>query len=186
MEDTLAALRQGLLLAVGVVLLLLAATFQSVRSALAIVLTLPAALGGVVLVLWATRTSLSVQSSIGAIMAVGVAAANAVLLVQAFQQRHGAGLPASTAAAEAAASRLRPILMTSLCMLAGMTPMALGLGEAGAQNAPLGRAVVGGLVAGTAATLLVLPSLLSALYGRRAARSMSLDPTDPASLHFAG
>jgi multidrug efflux pump subunit AcrB len=185
MEETLAALQQGLLLAVGAVLLLLAATFQSVRSALAIVSTLPAVLGGVVLALSATRTSLNVQSSIGAIMAVGVAVANSVLLVQSFHQRHAEGVAASAAAADASARRLRPILMTSLCMIAGMAPMALGLGEAGEQNAPLGRAVVGGLVAGTAATLLVLPSLLSALHGRRAASSASLDPTDPASPHFA-
>jgi multidrug efflux pump subunit AcrB len=186
MEETLAALQQGFALAVIVVLLLLAATFQSIRSAIAIIFVVPAVLTGVVVVLLATRTSLNVQSAIGAIMAVGVAMANSVLLVQFFHDRRRAGVPVAIAAPEAAAGRLRAILMTSLCMLAGMTPMALGLGEAGEQNASLGRAVVGGLVASTLATLFVLPAILTVLHGRAAYRSASLDPGDPTSEYYAG
>lgn len=185
MEETLGALQQGFVLAVVVVLLLLAATFQSVRSALAVVLVVPAVFAGVVLVLAATRTSFNVHSGIGAIMAVGVSVANSVLVVQFFHDRHRLGVPAPVAAAEAAGGRLRAILMTSLCMLAGMVPLAFGFGGAGEQNASLGRAVIGGLVASTFATLLVLPALLSILHGRRRHRSPSLDPGDPASEHYA-
>jgi multidrug efflux pump subunit AcrB len=185
MEETIGALQQGFVLAVIVVLLLLAATFQSVRSAIAIIFVVPAVLAGVMLFLFCTRTSLNVQSAIGAIMAVGVAMANSVLLVQFFHDRRRAGVPVPVAAAEAAAGRLRAILMTSLCMVAGMTPMALGLGEAGEQNASLGRAVVGGLVASTLATLLVLPAMLSIVHGRGRHRSVSLDPGDPTSEHYA-
>jgi multidrug efflux pump subunit AcrB len=178
MEETLGALQQGFGLAVVVVLLLLAATFQSLRSALAIILVVPAVLAGVVLALLATKTSLNVQSAIGAIMAVGVAMANSVLLVQSFHDRHRAGESVASAAGLAAAGRMRAILMTSLCMLAGMTPMALGLGEGGEQNASLGRAVVGGLAASTLATLFILPAILGILHGRRAHRRVSLDPDD--------
>jgi multidrug efflux pump subunit AcrB len=186
MEETLDALRQGFVLAVVVVLLLLAATFQSVRSAMAIILVAPAVLAGVELALLATKASLNVQSAIGAIMAVGVAMANSVLLVQFFHDRRSAGSDVQVAAAEAVAARLRAILMTSLCMLAGMTPMALGLGEAGQQNASLGRAVVGGLVASTVTTLFVLPAILSILHRQGIHRSVSLDPEDPASEHYTG
>lgn len=185
MEETLGALEQGFVLAVIVVLLLLAATFQSVRSALAVILVVPAVFAGVVLGLMVTRTSFNVHSGIGAIMAVGVSVANSVLVVQFFHDRHRLGASAPVAAAEAAAGRLRAILMTSLCMLAGMAPMALGFGGAGEQNASLGRAVIGGLVASTFATLLVLPALLSLLHGGRRHRSPSLDPGDPASQHYA-
>jgi multidrug efflux pump subunit AcrB len=184
MEETIGALQQGFILAVVVVLLLLAATFQSVRSAVAIIVVVPAVLAGVVVFLLFTRTSLNVQSAIGAIMAVGVAMANSVLLVQLFHDRRRAGVPVPVAAAEAAAGRLRAILMTSLCMLAGMTPMALGLGEAGEQNASLGRAVVGGLLASTLATLFVLPAVLCVLHRGSRHRSVSLDPGDPTSEHY--
>jgi len=116
-------------------------------------------------------------------LAVGVAMANAILLVSFADRQHRAGLSSAEAASTAARDRLRPILMTSFAMLAGMTPMALGLGEAAAQTAPLGRAVIGGLAAATLATLFVLPAAF-ALLARNKAVSASLDPTDEASRYF--
>src|SRR5262249_13385643 len=115
----------------------------------------------------------------GAIMALGVAVANAILLVTFAERSRMGGASASDAAVESARSRLRPILMTSLAMIAGMVPMALGLGEGGQQTAPFGRAVVGGLAAATFATLLVLPAAFSVVQARAHRRSVSLDPDDP-------
>jgi multidrug efflux pump subunit AcrB len=181
MEEALGALKQGLALAVIVVLLLLAATFQSMRTAFSVLAIVPAVLGGVVVVLVATRTSLNVQSATGAIMAIGVAMANSVLLAQLFHDRRRAGVDVPVAAAEAASGRLRAILMTSACMVAGMIPMALGFGDGGEQNAALARAVVGGLVASTPCTLLVLPAVLSIAHRGASERSLSLDARDPAS-----
>ncbi len=172
MKQMLAGLRDGLLLTIVVIFLLLTANFQSIRLALAVVSTIPAGIAGVVLALWLTGTTVNVQSFMGAIMAVGVAVANAILLVT-FADRHlqkGGG--SATAAVEGASSRLRPILMTSCAMIAGMIPMALG----GEQTAPLGRAVIGGLAAATAATLFILPAMFATLAG--GARSASLHPND--------
>jgi len=159
MQTTLASLRAGLLLAVIVILLLLTANFQSVRDALIVLSTVPAVLIGVVLALFVTRSTLNVQSMMGAIMSIGVSVANALLLVTFARERRVAGDASEQAALTAARMRLRPILMTSLAMIAGMIPMALGLGEGGEQTAPLGRAVIGGLSASTVATLLTLPAL---------------------------
>ena len=159
MQTTLASLREGLLLAVIVILLLLTANFQSVRDALIVLSTVPAVLIGVVLALFVTRSTLNVQSMMGAIMSIGVSVANALLLVTFARERRVAGDASEQAALTAARMRLRPILMTSLAMIAGMIPMALGLGEGGEQTAPLGRAVIGGLSASTVATLLTLPAL---------------------------
>ena len=159
MQTTLASLREGLLLAVIVILLLLTANFQSVRDALIVLSTVPAVLIGVVLALFVTRSTLNVQSMMGAIMSIGVSVANALLLVTFARDRRVAGDASEQAALTAARMRLRPILMTSLAMIAGMIPMALGLGEGGEQTAPLGRAVIGGLSASTVATLLTLPAL---------------------------
>jgi multidrug efflux pump subunit AcrB len=184
MRETLDGLRNGLGIAILVVILLLAATFQSFRDAFAVLLGIPAVLAGVVAVLLATGTSLNIQSFMGTIMAIGVSVANAVLLVKFFLDRRKDGADAVEAAQDAATSRLRPILMTSLAMLAGMIPMALGIGEAGQQNAPLGRAVMGGLAASTVATLFVLPSILALLHGRRPFRSASLDRSDPESPYY--
>jgi multidrug efflux pump subunit AcrB len=184
MQELLAGFRSGLLAAVLVIFLLLAANFQSLRLALAVVSTAPAVIAGVVLALWLTETTLNIQSGMGAIMAIGVAVANAILLVTFAERAHGAGGGAQEAAIESARTRLRPILMTSFAMIAGMTPMALGLGEGGSQTAPLGRAVIGGLALATVATLLVLPFVFALLRGRAVPRSRSLDPTDPQSNHF--
>jgi multidrug efflux pump subunit AcrB len=169
-------LRAGLLVAVVVIFLLLAANFQSLKLSFLVISTAPAVLVGVVLTLWITGTSLNIQSFMGAIMAIGVAVANAILLVT-FAERHRlTGASAHDAAVEGAQSRLRPILMTSLAMIAGMIPMALGLGEGGQQTAPLGRAVVGGLALATVATLLVLPPLFGLVQARAHRRSVSLHP----------
>ncbi|MBM3881993.1 MAG: efflux RND transporter permease subunit [Verrucomicrobia bacterium] len=182
--------RIGLLLAVVAIFLMLLANFQSVRLALAVLSTVPAVLVGVVLALELTGTTLNIQSAMGAIMAVGVAVANAILLVTFAEKARSAdasparGDPAA-AAVEGACSRLRPILMTSCAMIAGMMPLALGLGEGGDQTAPLGRAVVGGSAMATVATLFVLPSGFAILASRRV-RSVSLDPEDPESSYFDG
>jgi len=175
----------GLVIAVVAVFLMLMANFQSVRLALAVVSTVPAVLAGVVLTLWLTGTTLNIQSAMGAIMAVGVAVANAILLVTFAEKSRTAGADLVGAAIEGARGRLRPILMTSCAMIAGMMPLALGLGDGGDQTAPLGRAVVGGLAMATLATLFVLPSVFAILAGRKV-RSPSLHPDDPTSVHYAG
>lgn len=168
----------GLVIAVVVIFLLLCANFQSLRLALAVISTMPAVLAGVVLALFLTGTTLNIQSAMGAIMAVGVAVANAILLVTfADRSRLSRRGDRRTAAVEGAVSRLRPILMTSFAMVAGMLPLALGLGESGAQSAPLGRAVVGGLALATVATLLVLPAVFALLASKKATTA-SLDPDD--------
>jgi multidrug efflux pump subunit AcrB len=184
-----AGLSNGLGLAVVAIFLLLTAYFQSARLALAAVATAPAVLTGVILALLASGTTLNIQSFMGAIMSLGVAVANAILLVT-FAERHRREAldgddRAGEAAVEGARRRLRPILMTSAAMLAGMAPMALGWGEGGEQTAPLGRAVIGGLLAATAATLFALPPVFAWLQGRSSVRSASLDPADPESPHFS-
>jgi multidrug efflux pump subunit AcrB len=184
MDQMLGGLQTGLLLSVVVIFLLLAANFQSLRLALVVVSCAPAVVAGVVLALWVTGTTLNVQSFIGAIMAIGVAVANAILLVTFAERSRIDGLSAAEAAVDGAQSRLRPILMTSLAMIAGMLPMALGLGESGEQTAPLGRAVIGGLMGATLATLWVLPSVFAIVRDRASTRSRSLDPRDPHSGHY--
>ena len=188
MRDMLQGLGLGLAMAIVVIFLLLAANFQSLRLALVTVSTAPAVIAGVVLMLFLTGTTLNIQSLIGAIMAVGVAMANAILLVtfaesrRRDQARHaGLDRAVSDAAVEGATSRLRPILMTTCAMTAGMLPMALALGESGQQNAPLGRAVIGGLAAATAATLLILPAVFALVQSRATTESASLDPDNPES-----
>jgi multidrug efflux pump subunit AcrB len=172
----------GLVLAIIVILLLLTANFQSLRLALIVVSTLPAVLAGVVLMLFFTGTTINIQSAMGSIMAVGVAVANAILLVT-FADRARLALKGDrrAAAIEGAVSRLRPILMTSFAMIAGMMPLALGAG----QTAPLGRAVVGGLALATVATLFFLPAVFALLASKKA-NSASLDPEDEQSALFEG
>jgi len=174
----------GLLTSIVVILLLLIAYFQSVRLALASVSTIPAVIAGAALLLLATGTTLNIQSFVGLIMAIGVATANAILLTNFAERFRREGHPATVAAVEAAQRRLRPLLMTSFAMIAGMIPMALGLGDGGEQTAPLGRAVVGGLLASMTAKLFVLPSVFAVIMGRSSIRSVSLDPDDPESPHY--
>jgi multidrug efflux pump subunit AcrB len=181
LSQMLGGLSDGLLFAVAIIFLLLAANFQSLRLAFLVVSTTPSVIAGVVFVLWLTGTTLNIQSFTGAIMAIGVAVANAILLVTFAERSRLAGADASDAAVEGARSRSRPILMTSMAMIAGMAPMALGVGEGGQQTAPLGRAVIGGLAVATAATLLFLPPLFALVQARAHRRSASLDPTDPES-----
>ncbi|MDB4934266.1 MAG: mdtC [Labilithrix sp.] len=181
MRTTLQSLREGVGLSVIVVLLLLAVSFQSLREPLIVMLTAPAVLGGVLVALWLTGTTLNVQSMMGAIMAIGVSVANAVLMVTFAHDRWHAGAAQHEAIVESARGRLRPILMTTTAMIAGMVPTALALGEGGEQSAPLGRAVIGGLVASTLATLVFVPALYVILGKRGVARSASLDPDDPAT-----
>lgn len=181
LQQMMSGLRIGLLLAVVVIFLLLTANFQSLKLSFLVVSTAPAVIAGVLLMLWITGTTLNIQSFMGAIMAIGVAVANAILFVTFAERSRLLGASAHDAAVEGARSRLRPILMTSVAMVAGMVPMALGLGESGQQTAPLGRAVVGGLVVATLATLLVLPALFAMVQSRAHRRSASLDPDDPQS-----
>jgi len=183
MRETFRNIAAGLAVAVGVIFLLLAAHFQSAWLALAVVSTAPAALAGVVVMLALTRTTINVQSFMGAIMAVGVAVANAILLVTYAEQSRRRGGTAMDAAIAAARARLRPVLMTSAAMIAGMTPMALAIGEGSAATAPLGRAVIGGLAVATFATVFVLPFVYSSVQQSASVVSASLDPDDPESAH---
>jgi multidrug efflux pump subunit AcrB len=183
LEETISGLRVGLLLAIATIFLLLMANFQSLRLPLAILSTIPGVLCGVVLMLLITRTTLNIQSFMGAIMAVGISVANSILLVTfAEQARQHEG--AETAAHTGAVGRLRAILMTATAMICGMIPMAIGFGEGGAQSAPLGRAVIGGLLFSTFATLAVLPAIYGLLQRHASVTSNSLNPEDPASRYY--
>jgi multidrug efflux pump subunit AcrB len=185
MREMFQSLEIGLAVAVVVILIMLTAYFQSPLLAVSAVASVPAVLSGVVLALWITRTTLNIESFMGAIMAVGVAVSNAIMLVS-FGDRHRReeGMPADRAAVTAAKGRLRPIIMTGCAMIAGMIPMSQGVEEGSEQNAPLGRAVIGGMALATFATLLVLPAVFTLLLGHASNQSPSLDPDDPASTHF--
>jgi multidrug efflux pump subunit AcrB len=185
MNQMFTGLTVGMGMAVVVIFLLLTAYFQSPRLAFVVTTTAPAVVAGVALALFLTGTTLNIQSFMGAIMAIGVATANAILLITFAERSRRDGAPATEAAVDGAKYRLRPILMTSFAMIAGMVPMALAMGEGGQQVAPLGRAVIGGLAAATVATLTVLPCAFAAVQGRSSVRSVSLDPDDPDSPHFA-
>jgi multidrug efflux pump subunit AcrB len=184
MRDMFQGLALGLAMAVVVIFLLLTAYFQSVRLAFIVISTAPAVIAGVALALIVTRTTLNIQSFMGSIMAIGVAVANAILLATFAERARIQGANAIDAAVDAGRHRLRPILMTSCAMIAGMLPMALGLGEGGEQTAPLGRAVIGGLAVATLATLLLLPSVFAVIQRRSSTESPSLDPDDAESAHY--
>ena len=173
MKELQSGLQTGLLIAIVTIFLLLVASFQSVRLAIIVLTTVPAALLGVVFALMLTGTTLNIQSFMGAIMAVGVAVANAILLVTFAHRAQLTGLNKRDAALESATTRLRPILMTSLAMIAGMIPMAL----AKSQTSPLAIATIGGLALATVATLLVLPAVY-ALLASPHAKSASLEPDE--------
>jgi multidrug efflux pump subunit AcrB len=185
LRQLVGGLGAGLALAILAIFLLLTAAFQSWRLALAAISTAPAVLAGTLAALWLCGSTINVQSFIGAIMAVGVAMANAILLVSFAESARRASGDAVEGAARGAAGRLRAILMTSSAMTAGMIPMALAWGESGAQTAPLGQAVIGGLAAATATTLFVLPAVFALLQRRASRASNSLDPADPDSVHFS-
>ena len=184
LEETISGLRVGLLLAIAIIFLLLAANFQSVRLALAIILTIPAVLCGVLFMLRITGTTLNIQSFMGAIMSVGIAVANSILLISFAERLRLEGRPLLDATTDGATGRLRAVLMTASAMIFGMIPMAIGASEGGAQAAPLGRAVIGGLLFSTFATLTILPSIYAILQARASTKSLSLNPMDPFSEYY--
>jgi len=169
MTDSFHGLLAGLAAAVVLVYLLIVVNFQSWRDPFIIITALPAALAGIVWMLFLSHTPVSVPALTGAIMCMGVATANSVLVISFARERMNAGDDARSAALKAGFTRFRPVLMTALAMIIGMVPMALGLGEGGEQNAPLGRAVIGGLVFATVATLFFVPTVFDMVHGRRAA-----------------
>jgi multidrug efflux pump subunit AcrB len=167
MHNSFVGLLAGLLGAIVLVYLLIVVNFQSWLDPFIIITALPAALGGIVVFLFLTHTTVSVPALMGAIMCMGVATANSILVVSFAKDqlaKHGSSIEA---ALEAGSTRFRPVLMTALAMIIGMIPMAMGLGEGGEQNAPLGRAVIGGLLCATVATLFFVPTVFSLLHGRR-------------------
>lgn len=186
LQSTLAGLQSGLVIALVVIFLMLAANFQSFKLSLTVLSTAPAVLVGSLTLLVLTGSTLNLQSYMGIIMSVGVSIANAVLLVTNAEDIRKKGVDAFEAARQAAALRIRPIVMTSLAMIVGMIPMAIGHGEGGDQVSPLGRAVIGGLFASTFSTLLVLPLAFAWVQRKATTRSVSLDPHDPESPQFAG
>jgi multidrug efflux pump subunit AcrB len=178
LKEIFSELAVGLALAVVVILLLLTANFQSLRLALIVISSVPAVLVGAILMLLLTGTTLNLESFMGTILAIGVAVANAILLVTFAEQNRRNGADPVSAARSAAAERLRPVLMTSLAMIAGMIPMALAIGQGSEETAPLGRAVIGGLFAATLATLFLLPTVFGIVQKRASLKSPSLDPED--------
>lgn len=184
LNETLSSLQSGLLVAIVVIFLMLAANFQSFRSSLVVLTTVPAVVLGALLFLTFTGSTLNLQSYMGIIMSVGVSIANAVLLITNAEQLRKRTGDAVAAAKEAVALRLRPIIMTSVAMVMGMLPMAIGHGEGGEQVSPLGRAVIGGLLFSTLAVLIVLPLIFAWIMGRTETQSPSLDPTDADSKYY--
>jgi multidrug efflux pump subunit AcrB len=170
MRSSFFGLGVGLLGAIVLVYLLIVVNFQSWLDPFIIITALPGALAGICWILLITRTTLSVPSLTGAVMCMGVATANSILMVSFARDRMDTGVPALEAALEAGYTRMRPVIMTALAMIIGMVPMAMGFGEGGEQNAPLGRAVVGGLLFATVATLFFVPSVFTIIHGRRQAR----------------
>jgi multidrug efflux pump subunit AcrB len=162
----------GLLGAIVLVYMLIVVNFQSLLDPFIIITALPAALAGIVWMLFLTHTTVSVPALTGAIMCMGVATANSVLVISFARERMNAGDDAFEAALQSGFTRLRPVLMTAMAMIIGMIPMALGLGDGGEQNAPLGRAVIGGLIFATVATLFFVPTVFSIIHGRGAARAL--------------
>ncbi len=186
LQETLNSLQFGLGLAIVVIFLLLAANYQSFKVASVVLVSIPAVLAGSLTLLLLTGQTLNLQSYMGIIMSVGVSVANALLLVTNAESLRIRYRDARTAARVAGAARLRPILMTALAMIAGMIPMASGLGESGEQTAPLGRAVIGGLLFSTVAALLILPVVFAAVQRKTTFDSPSLNPDDPGSTAYDG
>jgi multidrug efflux pump subunit AcrB len=170
MESSFIGLGVGLLAAIVLVYFLIVVNFQSWLDPFIIITALPGALAGICWMLLLTRTTLNVPSLTGAVMCMGVATANSILMISFARDRMRAGIPSAQAALEAGYTRIRPVLMTALAMIIGMLPMSLGLGEGGEQNAPLGRAVIGGLLFATVATLFFVPTVFAMIHGRREIR----------------
>jgi multidrug efflux pump subunit AcrB len=184
LTDTLSSLQSGLFVAIAVIFLMLTANFQSFKVSLVILATIPAVVLGSLLMLILTGSTLNLQSYMGIIMSVGVSIANSVLLITNAEHLRRHNGDAIESAKEAAALRMRPILMTTVAMVAGMVPMAAGIGEGGDQASPLGRAVIGGLIASTFAALFILPFVFAWVQGKASTQSVSLDPEDKESKHY--
>ncbi|WP_156307665.1 efflux RND transporter permease subunit [Sphingobacterium endophyticum] len=185
LEETLSGLLSGLSIAIVVIFFMMSAYYQSVRVSLVILSVIPAVIAGSAIMIWIGGSTLNLQSYMGIIMSIGVSVSNAVLLInQAEWNRKNLNLSASNAALLAARSRFRPILMTALAMLAGMLPMALGFGDGGEQIAPLGQAVIGGLLSSTVTILLIVPIIFSLIMNRANYGSPSLDPDDSKSKFY--
>jgi multidrug efflux pump subunit AcrB len=174
----------GLVAAIVLIYLLIVVNFQSWLDPFVIVTALPAALAGIVWILFATHTTLSVPALTGAIMCMGVATANSILVVSFAREQLEICGDGILAAVEAGFTRFRPVLMTALAMIIGMAPMAFALGEGGEQNAPLGRAVIGGLIFATVATLMFVPVVFSLVHGRKQP-STSATPSLPGEENYA-
>ncbi len=177
-------LSTGLLLAVVVICLMLTAYFQSFRLSLTVLSVLPGVLAGSLLLLWLTGNTVNIQSFMGIIMAIGVAVSNAILLVSKAEQLRGLPTVSGNIGAQAAVNRFRPIIMTSIAMIAGMFPMALGLGDTGKQTAPLGIAVTGGLLFSIFTSLWLVPIVYDLLAGHQKKMAVSLDPNDENSFYY--
>ena len=175
MQSSFVGLLGGLGFAIALAYLLLVVNFQSWSEAFIIITALPGALSGICWMLFLTRTPLSVPALMGAIMSVGVATANSILIISFANQRFSETKNAVVAALEAGATRLRPVMMTATAMMIGMVPMALGLGEGGEQNAPLGRAVIGGLLFATVATLFFVPTVFATLRNSKSSETPATD-----------
>ncbi|NDP27396.1 MAG: efflux RND transporter permease subunit [Flavobacterium sp.] len=184
LKETLSSLQTGLLIAIMVIFLMLAANFQSFKISLVILTTVPAVVLGSLMLLRITGSTLNLQSYMGIIMSVGVSIANAVLIITNAEQLRKHNGNALQSAREAASLRLRPIIMTSIAMITGMLPMAIGHGEGGDQISPLGRAVIGGLVFSTFTVLLILPLIFAWAMDKTPVHSLSLDPEDKESKHY--
>jgi len=167
MNSSFDGLLEGLLFSIVLVYLLIVVNFQSWLDPFIIITALPAALVGIVWCLFTTHTTISVPALTGAIMCMGVATANSILVVSFAKEQMAEGRDSMEAALQAGFTRFRPVIMTALAMIIGMVPMALGLGEGGEQNAPLGRAVIGGLLFATVATLFFVPTVFTLLHGSR-------------------
>lgn len=179
MKSSFLGLGLGLACAIVLVYLLIVVNFQSWVDPFIIITALPAALAGIAWMLFLTGTTLSVPAMTGAIMTMGVATANSILMVSFARKRLAEGEPPLSAALEAGATRLRPVLMTALAMILGMLPMALGLGDGGEQNAPLGRAAIGGLLFATLSTLIFVPLVFAEVHQRLQRRAATLPPARP-------
>ena len=171
MQSSFQGLSLGLVMSVILVYLLIVVNFQSWLDPFIIITALPGALAGILWILFITHTTLSVPALTGAVMSMGVATANSILLISFARERMDEGMDPMMAAVEAGYTRMRPVIMTALAMIIGMVPLAMGIGEGGEQNAPLGRAVIGGLFFATVATLLVVPVVFSIFHGRRLRRA---------------
>ncbi len=183
MNQMFEALGIGLAVAVFVILVLLTAYFQSPRLAIISISAVPGVLAGIVVMLYFSKTTLNIESFMGSIMCIGVSVSNSVMMVTFMDEHWKAGKPSTEAAIQGGTERLRPILMTACAMSIGMVPMALALERGSQMEAPLGRAVIGGLVMSTFATLLVLPAIFAVVIGKKQHTSPSLYPGNPESAH---